>query len=53
MDATQRRDQPASSAVSINLGQEMTTFVAGVMPDSILELPASMVTLALKSALFP
>jgi hypothetical protein len=42
-----------ASAVSISLGQEMTTFVAGVMPGSILELPASMVTLALKSALFP
>jgi hypothetical protein len=49
----QRRDQPASSAVSISLGQELTTFVAGVMPGSILEMPASMVTLALKSALFP
>jgi hypothetical protein len=49
----QRRDQPTSSAVSISVGQEMTTFVAGVMPGSILELPASMVMLALKSALFP
>jgi hypothetical protein len=36
----QRRDQPASSAVSISLGQELTTFVAGVVPGSILELPA-------------
>jgi hypothetical protein len=49
----QRRDQPASSAVSISLGQEMATFVAGVMPGSILGDARLDVTLALKSALFP
>jgi hypothetical protein len=35
----QRRDQPALSAVSISLGQELTTFVVGVMPGSIWSCP--------------
>jgi hypothetical protein len=48
----QRRDQPASSDVSISVFQEMTTSVAGV-PGSIFELPALKVAWALNAALFP
>src|SRR5215211_4402738 len=44
----QRRDQPASSAAAPMVFQDKTTSLAGVMPGSILELPALMVTLALK-----
>jgi hypothetical protein len=53
MDAAPAARPARVSAVSISLDQEMTTFEAGVMPGSILKLPASMVTLALTPALFP
>jgi hypothetical protein len=43
-----RHDMPGSSAASVSVFQDRITFLAGVMPGSIFELLAGMVTLALK-----